>query len=557
MLNDGEMFVVYCQFLLTTGMGEAMDTIKTHRKIAKKAGNNVSGKIVAGDAGIEGILDTLPMTIAVLDETGRIIMVNREWKRFGLSNGLTAPDSAGFGANYIDICRKAERSGNIYARDTIRGLTDLIDGRVSEFALEYPCDSPDERRWFLMWATPFNDNKIVIMHLDITGRKIAEQALQAAHDELEQRVRERTAELTRANELLKEEIDQRSQVEEKLRQALREIGQYRLQLEADYSYLREEIRSQHNFSEIIGRSDSLKSVLLKVEQIAHTDTTVLILGETGTGKELIARAVHNGSSRSRRPLVKVNCAALPANLIESELFGHERGAFTGAWARQTGRFELANGGTILLDEIGELPPELQPKLLRVLQDREFERLGGTQTLKTDARVITATNRNLETEVQEGRFRKDLYYRINIFPITIPPLRDRREDIAPLVRAFIEKCAKKLGKRIKMIPQKTMKALEGYSWPGNIRELENVIERAVISSPSSVLELVDNLSGPEFRADGPVDQKIEEVERTHIIGILDRTRWKVEGKAGAAAILGLNPSTLRGRMRKLGISRPWK
>jgi chemotaxis protein methyltransferase CheR len=295
-------------------------------------------------------------------------------------------------------------------------------------------------------------------------------------------------------------------------------------------------------------------VLYKVEQIASSDTTVLILGETGTGKELVARAIHSLSPRKDRTLVKVNCATLPSNLIESELFGHEKGAFTGAHARQLGRFEVANGASLFLDEIGELPLELQPKLLRVIQDGEFERLGSSGTIKVDVRVIAATNRNLEEEVRRGRFREDLWYRLSIFPITAPPLRERMEDIALLVEFFVEKISRRLGKSIESIPTSVMNTLQDYQWPGNVRELENVLERAVINSSGPKLRLVDELKKPQKDLTTP-QKTLVEVERDHIVRTLEQTNWKVSGKNGAAEILGLNRSTLRARIRKLGIHQP--
>ena len=305
---------------------------------------------------------------------------------------------------------------------------------------------------------------------------------------------------------------------------------------------------------ILGQSDGLKYVLYRAEQIAPTNTTVLILGETGTGKELIAAAIHDMSPRKERPLITVNCAALPANLIESELFGREKGAFTGADTRRVGRFEVAHGSTLCLDEIGELPLELQAKLLRVIQYNEFERLGSSQTIKVDVRIVATTNRNLEEEVRKGRFRQDLYYRLNVFPITVPPLRQRQEDIPILVQAFTERYARKLGKQITSIQKETMKALQDYPWPGNIRELESIIERAVILCSGPVLHLADKLeiSSPPLSS---TMRTLEETERNQILKILSDTRWRIEGKDGAAAILGLHPSTLRARMHKLGILRP--
>jgi len=323
-------------------------------------------------------------------------------------------------------------------------------------------------------------------------------------------------------------------------------------LEAERAYLQEEIKLEYNHENIIGQSDGIRYVLYKVEQIAGSNTIVLVLGETGTGKELVARAIHSLSLRKDRALVKVNCAALPSNLIESELFGHEKGAFTGSHARHLGRFEVANGTTLFLDEIGELPFELQAKLLRVLQDGEFERLGSSRTIKVDVRIITATNRNLEEEVRKGNFREDLWYRLNVFPITMPPLRDRKDDIPLLTDFYVRKIARRMGKTIQVIPENVMNALQTYHWPGNIRELENVLERAVINSSGPKLRLVDELRKPPFK-DSDISQKtLEAVERDYIIRVLEQTQWKVSGENSAAEILGLNRSTLRARMRKLEI-----
>ncbi|MCU0589093.1 MAG: sigma 54-interacting transcriptional regulator [Syntrophobacteraceae bacterium] len=509
------------------------------------------------DATLHALIDALPMSMVTLDSEGRITLANREWLKYGSDRTLEDLKTISPGVNYLEVCRQAARSGDEVSARTLEGLEAILQGRSSHFALEYPCHFETERRWFVMRAAPVGKGALmaVILHLDITERKLAEEALQEAHDKLELRVGERTAELSSTNEQLRVEISERKRAEEKLRQALAEIKRYKSQLEAESAYLQEEIRSEHNFKEIIGGSDALRYVLYKVNQIAPTDTTALILGETGTGKELIARAIHSASGRGDRPLVKVNCAALPANLIESELFGHERGAFTGAFARQVGRFELADGGTLFLDEIGELPLDLQAKLLRVLQDKEFERLGGSRTIKADVRLISATNRDLEKEVREGRFRQDLWYRINVFPITLPPLRQRKEDIPVLASAFVARLSKRLGKAVRGIPDPVMDELLGYDWPGNIRELENVIERAVISSEGSVLSLADRLAGKvPAPAVPPGPQDLQSLEREHILTVLARTRWRIEGREGAAALLGLNPSTLRGRMRKLGIYR---
>jgi DNA-binding NtrC family response regulator len=313
----------------------------------------------------------------------------------------------------------------------------------------------------------------------------------------------------------------------------------------------------HNFDEIVGTSAALTAVLKQVEVVAPTESTVLILGETGTGKELIARALHAASSRSRRPFVKLNCAAIPTGLLESELFGHEKGAFTGAIAQRIGRFELADGGTVFLDEVGEIPLELQPKLLRVLQEREFERLGSTRTLRTDARLIAATNRELQKMVEQRKFREDLFYRLNVFPICVPALRERPEDIPLLVNHFAQRFARRMNRTIETIPAETMAALTRYPWPGNIRELQNLIERAVIVSHGPVLQIplqdLDNRTAP--RRDNGKDQTLEAAERTHILAILKETRWVLGGARGAAARLGINRSTLQFRLKKLGIVRP--
>ena len=343
----------------------------------------------------------------------------------------------------------------------------------------------------------------------------------------------------------------RRQAERKLQKALTQIKQLKEQVEAECSYLREEIKLTHNFNEIIGNSDTLKHTLFKVEQVAKTDATVIILGETGTGKELIARAIHHASNRKGRPLIKLNCTTLPANLIESELFGHKKGAFSGAHAARTGRFELADKATLFLDEIGELPIELQPKLLRVIQEGEFEKIGSSQTIKSDVRVIAATNRDLEKEVKAGRFRKDLWFRLNVFPITVPPLRERKEDIPLLVNFFVNKFSKKIGKQIKSIPKRVMNALNNYDWPGNIRELENILERSVITSRNYSL----NIELPRIK-EMPFESNytLDEMERRYIRDILDKSNWTIEGGRGASKKLGLKPSTLRNRMKKLGITR---
>ena len=335
--------------------------------------------------------------------------------------------------------------------------------------------------------------------------------------------------------------------------AFQEIAELKDRLAAEKIYLEDEIRTDYNFEEIIGDSPALKRVLHQVETVAPTDSAVLILGETGTGKELIARAIHDLSGRRERTFVKINCAAIPTGLLESELFGHERGAFTGAIAQRIGRFELADRGTLFLDEVGDIPLELQPKLLRVLQEQEFERLGSTRTKKVDVRVIAATNRNLEEMVAAGTFRNDLYYRLNVFPVTLPPLRERPEDIPPLVRYFVQKFARRMNKQIETVPADAMAALSRYAWPGNVRELENAVERAVILTSGPALRV----PASEFRARAVPSaggDTLEATEREAILRTLHETNWVLGGAQGAAARLGLKRTTLQSRIRKLGIRR---
>jgi formate hydrogenlyase transcriptional activator len=334
-----------------------------------------------------------------------------------------------------------------------------------------------------------------------------------------------------------------------------EVRRLRDQLQAENVYLQEEIKTEHNFEEIIGQSAPVQQLLRKVEQVSPTEATVLIYGETGTGKELLARAVHDRSRRKDRPLIKVNCGSIPSGLVESELFGHEKGAFTGATQRRIGRFELANGGTIFLDEVTELPMDMQVKLLRVLQEGEFERVGSSQTLKVDVRVIAATNRNLHEVTRNGAFRSDLFYRLNVFPLEVPALRERKADIPLLVSFFLSKFAKKLGKEVRGVSQKSMESLVKYDWPGNIRELQNVVERAVVLANGPIIQIDDSMLRSAGAVGEPTLQTLENVERSHIMRALNETNWVVHGKKGAAEILGINPSTLRSRMAKLGITKP--
>ncbi len=464
------------------------------------------------------ILDSLTNHLAVLDRQGNILDVNESWMRFARENAATTLEHIGRGINYLEVCRRSSETGDALAEIVREELRSVLEGTREKYILEYPCDSAKNKRWFMMKVIPFSGHKgaAIVSHTDITEQKLAQIDLQTAFSE---------------------------------------IKQLKNQLEAETAYLQEEIRQEHNFEGIIGRSAAIQYVFYKVEQAAEIDSNVLVLGETGTGKELICRAIHSRGLRRNRSLVKVNCAALPAQLIESELFGHEKGAFTGAHSRRKGRFELADGSGLFLDEVGELPLDLQSKLLRVLQDGEFERLGSSMTLKVDVRVIAATNRKLESLVREGRFREDLYYRLNVFPITVPPLRERIEDIPLLAQFFMEKASKRLGRSTHIITDNVMSKLVAYSWPGNVRELASVIERAVINSSASKLVLAEDLlRGVDSESNGEPLKNLQEIEREHIIRVLEKTSWRIAGPKGAAAILELNPSTLRSRMRKLRIKK---
>ena len=452
-------------------------------------------------------VDTAPAMIWIVGTDMKCTYVNQRWLDF---TGRTEAQELGTGWTEAIHADDYERILKLYESSIKERAPFEMEYRLRRHSGEY--------RWIIDTGVPRFDHDGAFLGyigscVDITERKEQEVALQTAHEELHQ---------------------------------------LKNQLEAENISLQQELQLDDKFGEIVGQSDAIKYVLFKVTQVAPTNTTVLITGETGTGKELVARAIHGASTRKDKPLIKVNCGALSPTLIESELFGHEKGAFTGAIARKQGRFELANGGTIFLDEIGELPPELQVKLLRVIQENEFERIGGSKTIKVDVRIIAATNRNLKVEVEKGSFREDLWYRLNVYPITVPPLRQRREDVPLLVEHFTSIYAKKSGKTIASVSPRAMQNLEVHSWPGNVRELANVIERAVIHSQGSVLQLVDQWEPVVTEPGGT--QTLEEVERDYIVRTLEKTGWRIEGKSGAATVLGLNPSTLRTRMLKLGIQR---
>jgi len=491
------------------------------------------------EAFCSAVLDSLVSNIAVLDADGTIIYVNASWKQYARENGDPRLVSTGIGVNYLSVCRMAAKS-DPSLKETVRPIEDVITGRSPSYFHEYPCHSPHKKRWFLLGARHIKASSIgaVFFHIEITERKLAEEAVSRMNEELERRLEERTSSLKRANE--------------ELQRALSDVQALEEQLEIENIALRETIKAEHAFPGIVGKSVAIQNVLSQVAQVGPTDAPVLILGETGTGKGLIAKAIHESSLRKDKPFIQVNCAALPAQLIESELFGHEKGAYTTAYKKRIGRFELAEGTSLFLDEIGDLPPELQAKLLRVLQDHEFERIGSSHTIKVNVRIIAATNRNLSRAIQDGHFREDLWFRLSIFPITVPPLRERKEDLESLVSHFVSDYNRKLGKQIETIPRPSLDALMDYDWPGNVRELENMVHRAVIVSPGNelMLDLPERLLGRPSN-----NSTLEEVERQHIINTLTSCQWRIEGKGGTAERLGIHPSTLRSRMKKLGIQKP--
>jgi len=467
-------------------------------------------------------LDAIPSHIAVLDGRGTVLAVNRAWERFARDNAAASTSSVGLGANYLEVCQAASLNGSSDSVSALNGILSVLRGETDAFEMEYACHSPREKRWFAMSVTPMEASRAraLVTHTNVTKRRALQVELEAA---------------------------------------LTQIGLLKDRLEAENTDLRRRIATTVELEEIVGSSRALKEALHKVDLVAATDATVLLTGETGTGKDRFAHAIVKRSHRAERPFVIVNCAALPANLIESDLFGHEKGAFTGATSRRQGRFELADGGTIFLDEIGDFPLEAQVKLLRVLQSGEFERLGSEETITVDVRVIAATNRDLAKAMEQGRLRADLFYRLNVFPIDIAPLRERKEDIPLLVWYFVANAEGRYGKHITTIPEQTMDALMRYDWPGNVRELEHVVERAMILSRGTSLLITESFTPivPDATPAAPADDggSLEHVERAHIIRTLQRCGWKVKGDGNAADLLGLRESTLRYRMKKLGIERP--
>ena len=484
--------------------------------------SELSREVVANERRWRQLLDSVQLLVVTLDREGRIVSMNPFAENV---SGYSAQEMAG--RHYLEFVHEDER-------DDVRSAVDRGLEGDPESENERLLVTRDGDRKMIRWRSVVlrgvdgEMEGLLSVGADVTERRESEEELQRTAAELELTV----AELA----LLKD------------------------RLEEENVYLREEIRHEHGFEDIVGGSDPLLYVLHKVRQVAPGDTSVLILGETGVGKELIARTIHQESPRSHGPFVVVNCAALPPNLIESELFGHERGAFTGADRQRRGRFELAHGGTLFLDEVGELPLELQAKLLRALQEGEFERVGGTDTVVVDVRVIAATNRDLHAEMEQGVFREDLYYRIAVYPITLPPLRGRVADIAPLVHHFVQHFAKRRGRRVDEIPAEVLRLLQAYHWPGNVRELQNVIERAVLTTTDGVLRLAEPLqqipngrAKPRPAGSGFAGLTLDEVERGYIVEVLETTNGQVSGAGGAAEILGLHANTLRYRMKKLGIT----
>lgn len=473
-------------------------------------------------------LDADRLTVGLVDETSNDILITHTWADEGIERFPTRLMEGMF----------PWLMDKVLAGEVIRAHT--------------PSSLPPEAKLEKEYMDSHGVNSSMVVPFRVGRKVIGAMACDSfrqhqAWDDQSLSVLQRSAEVL-ANALARKNADER------LQRAYLEIQALKDQLERENSYLRQEISLDYSHEAVVGHSAAIRGVLKKAEQVASSDTTVLILGETGTGKELIARAIHDLSSRSKRPMVKTNCAALPATLIESELFGREKGAYTGALAREIGRFELAHESTIFLDEIGELPPEVQSKLLRVLQEGEIERLGSSRTLKVNVRVIAATSRNLDQMIKDGKFRQDLYYRLNVFPIVIPPLRERTEDIPALVWHILNEFGRRMGRKIEGVQSSTMRAFQSYTWPGNVRELRNVIERNLILNV-----------GPIFKAELPeveqnADQqspsrRLEEVEAEYLRKVLQATKWRVRGKGGAAEIIGLKPTTLESRMKKLQIHRP--
>ena len=473
----------------------------------KAAKKHVDRKTYEGREPLEMILASLNTGLALISPDMTLVWSNDIIKNFFPDANIHGKKCFAVAENRTTPCEGCQ------------AVLTFKDGEIHEREFQNQRD----KRWYKVVALPIKDQE---------GRVI--NVLEASSD-----------------------IDDRKQLEITRDQALKELEALKDKLEEENIYLKSEVTKARLFSDMIGTSNGLRYVQTRIAQVAPTSATVLIQGETGVGKELVARAIHDDSKiKTGKPFIKVNCAAIPENLVESELFGHEKGAFTGAFQQRKGRFELADKGTLFLDEISELPKGMQAKLLRVLQDGQFERIGSARTLKSDVRIIAATNKDLNVEVAAGQFRADLFYRLNVYPITVPPLRKRREDIPMLVEHFISLIAPPIGRHIDKIPRQMMDLLKTYDWPGNIRELRNVIERSIITSPNSTLHIPDDLIADQQITSVKPDFQIslDEVQRLHILAILEKTGGKLEGDDGAAELLGLKPSTLRHRMKKLGIKR---
>lgn len=481
-------------------------------------GNNSAAlSMGAGGLFVDDLLESLKMDVAVLDQTGTILKTSRSLLSFG---GATAADLAGVavGLHYRQIIGPDQAEGDPVAAWLVDVVENILRGTGAETSMDYSREGLglDSVQWFRVTVAPLKPGRSGVA-ITTTG------------------------------------INELSATREALKAALSEVKELRSRVQDAQVQSQQGISENNEDHRLVGQSAPIREVLSQVDQVASRDSTVLLTGETGTGKELLAARIHMLSPRCSRSLVSVNCAALPAPLVESELFGREKGAFTGSLSRQIGRFESANGSTIFLDEIGELPPEVQVKLLRVLEAKQVERLGNPKPITVDVRVIAATNRDLEVAVREGKFRQDLFYRLNVFPIRVPPLRERREDIPLLVWAFVDEFARLFSKNILSIEKDSLEALQRYSWPGNVRELRNLVERAMIIA-----------SGPRLRIQLPTttavlgsatSRRLEEVERQHILGVLEKSGWRIRGTSGAADQLGLKPTTLEARMVKLGIRRP--
>jgi len=484
-------------------------------------------RISAGEVAFASVFDNAPIAMLILDRERRIRGMNRQAAKL-FSTPEKPPDGSCFGTG-VRCLHSLDDPEGCGLGDFCR--TSCIIRRTVAETYETGRSRHQVETDFIIGEGANRRDLSFLISTAVIGRRDSPKLLICIKD-----------------------ITERKRAQEQLKRALEEVSALKDRLERENIILRSEIELRHLHADIIGESDAIRGALSRAEQVAATGSTVLITGETGTGKELLARTIHRLSPRSGLPMVTVNCAALPETLLESELFGREKGAFTGALTKQKGRFEIADGSTIFLDEISELSPGLQAKLLRVIEQGTFERLGSPATVTTDARVIAATNRSLEEMVREGGFREDLYYRIKVFPIHLPPLRERTADIPLLVWSFVQEFAEKMGKKIESITRSDMESLRRYPWPGNIRELRNVIEHAMIVSEGPVLRIEIPQSAGSEAGSG---ETLREIERDHIVKVLERTGWRIKGRGGAAEILGMKPTTLHSRMLKLGINRPPK